>query len=145
MDAPTNSVFSSPVTHLLSVLCVLMKILSHTSVKKKTKRLRGSNFTLLLVIFKWHHGSEGVNVLSTTQGHLRTKRSLGAILNRIKLVSNWILMSCQPHRVTSRQSVVWGLSWIGQNETNKMFTDTNSAWTTNNTINYTMHLCHVKT
>ena len=44
------------------MLCILMKILSHTSVKKKTKRLKVSNFALLLVIFKWHHGSEGVNV-----------------------------------------------------------------------------------
>ena len=38
MDAPANSVFSSPVTHLLSVSCVLMIILSRASAKNKTKK-----------------------------------------------------------------------------------------------------------
>ena len=37
-DAPANSVCSDRVTHLLSMLCVLTKILSHASAKKKTKR-----------------------------------------------------------------------------------------------------------
>ena len=41
--------------------CVLMKILSHDSVKKKTETLKGFKFALLLGIFKWHHGSDGVN------------------------------------------------------------------------------------
>ena len=36
-DAPVNSLFSAPMTHLLSMVCVLMKILSHASAKKKTK------------------------------------------------------------------------------------------------------------
>ena len=35
----TQQLYSGPVTHLLSVLCVLMKILSHASAKRKTKRL----------------------------------------------------------------------------------------------------------
>ena len=40
MDAPANRVFSSPITYnLLSKLCILMKILSHASAKRKTKRL----------------------------------------------------------------------------------------------------------
>jgi len=39
-DAPANSMFSSSVMHLLSMLWVLMKILSHTSAKKKTKMLK---------------------------------------------------------------------------------------------------------
>ena len=38
---------------------------SEKSAKKKTKRrqkgLKVSNFTVLVVVFKWHHGSEGVN------------------------------------------------------------------------------------
>ena len=38
MHASANSIFSGPLTHLLSVLWVLMKILSHASAKKKTKR-----------------------------------------------------------------------------------------------------------
>ena len=49
--------FFGPITHLLSVLCILMK-----SVEKKVKRV--SDFSLLLVVFKWHHGSEGVKVFS---------------------------------------------------------------------------------
>ena len=44
MDTPANSICSSPVTHLLSMPCVLVKILSHTSAKKKTKRLQGFKF-----------------------------------------------------------------------------------------------------
>ena len=38
-----------------------MKLLPHARVKKKPKTLMGLSFALLLVIFKWHHGSEGVN------------------------------------------------------------------------------------
>ena len=44
MDMPANSIFSSPITYLPSRLCVMMKILSHASVKKKTKRLKGFRF-----------------------------------------------------------------------------------------------------
>ena len=43
---------------VLSMLCVLMKIISHDSVKKKTERLKGFKFH---TVFKSHHGSEGVN------------------------------------------------------------------------------------
>ena len=39
-----GSIFSGPVSHLLSMLRVLMKILSHTSAKKKAKRLKGFKF-----------------------------------------------------------------------------------------------------
>ena len=61
-DAPPNSIFSGPITHLLSVLRVLMKILSHASAKKKTKGLKVSDFAVLLVaVFESHYGSEGVN------------------------------------------------------------------------------------
>ena len=45
------------------MLCVLIQILSRDSAEKKTnKGVRVSNFALLLVVFKWHHGSEGVNL-----------------------------------------------------------------------------------
>jgi len=47
---------------MFSMLCVLMKIISHARAKKKTKRL--SNFALLWVVFQWHHGSEGVKAVS---------------------------------------------------------------------------------
>ena len=38
-DAPANSIFSGPITHLLSLLCVWMKNFSHASATKKTKML----------------------------------------------------------------------------------------------------------
>ena len=31
--------------------------------KRRQKGLRVSNFTLLLVVFKWHHGSEGIKLV----------------------------------------------------------------------------------
>ena len=44
-----------------SMLCVLMKILSHASEKKKTQILKGFGFpAFLLAVFKWYRGSEGV-------------------------------------------------------------------------------------
>ena len=39
--APANSLFSGPITHLLPTLCLLMKLLSHSGVKKNTKRFKG--------------------------------------------------------------------------------------------------------
>ena len=51
-DAPANSIFSGPVTLLLSVTCFFMKILSHASRKRKQKGLMVSNFALLIVVFK---------------------------------------------------------------------------------------------
>ena len=36
--------------------------LSHTNAKKKTKRLKDSNFALLLVVLKGRHGSERVQI-----------------------------------------------------------------------------------
>ena len=45
----------------MSILCILIKVLSHTNAKKKTERLKDSNFALLLVVLKWYHGSESVN------------------------------------------------------------------------------------
>ena len=47
----------------LSVLCFLMEVLSHVNVKRKPKNaLKALQFTLLLVVFKWNHGSKWVNV-----------------------------------------------------------------------------------
>ena len=61
MDVPANSIFCGPVTHLLAMLPVLMKILSHVSAKRKRKGLRVSNYPLSQVVFKRPDGSEGVN------------------------------------------------------------------------------------
>ena len=45
----SNSIFSGPVTHLLSMLRVLTKILSHAGEeKKKTKNLKGFKFRTLI-------------------------------------------------------------------------------------------------
>ena len=51
-----------------------MKILSHDSVKKKTETLKGFKFALLLGIFKWHHGSEGVNSENLSLGLMIASR-----------------------------------------------------------------------
>ena len=50
MHAPENSIFCGPTAHLLSMLCVSVKILSNARVKKKPKRV--SNLVLFGVIFK---------------------------------------------------------------------------------------------
>ena len=44
--------FFGPITHLLSVLCVLTKVLSHSNTKKKTKRLRGFKFRTFIGRFQ---------------------------------------------------------------------------------------------
>ena len=47
-----KSLFSGPVTILISIVCVLMKICSHAKAKNTQKGLRISNYLLLLVILK---------------------------------------------------------------------------------------------
>ena len=42
--APANSIFSGPVTQLLSALCILMKLFSRASEKNKTESLKGFIF-----------------------------------------------------------------------------------------------------
>ena len=44
------------------MLGMLMKSFHVPVRKRRQKGLRGLRFALLLVVFKWHHGSEGVNV-----------------------------------------------------------------------------------
>ena len=61
-DMPVNSPFSGSKSHLPSVFCVLMKILSHASAKKKTKRLKGLEFRT----FNNHYG------LPQTHGNWRS-------------------------------------------------------------------------
>ena len=50
--APANSTFSGPVAHLLSRLCVLIKILSHAGATKKAKRLKGFRFGTFIARFQ---------------------------------------------------------------------------------------------
>ena len=40
-DAPSNGVFSGPITHLLSMLYIVIKLLSPADTKKKAKRIKG--------------------------------------------------------------------------------------------------------
>ena len=52
-----NSIFSGPRTNVISILCVLMKILSRANTKKKTKRLKVFNFRTFIACFQmtsWH-------------------------------------------------------------------------------------------
>ena len=58
---PANSVFSGPIAHLLSMLCILMQIFSHASTKRKTERLKGFKCCIFFFLNKWHHDSEVVN------------------------------------------------------------------------------------
>ena len=48
---PANGVFSGAITNLLSILCVLMKILSNANAKKKTKRFKDIIFRTFIVSF----------------------------------------------------------------------------------------------
>ena len=50
-----SSRFPGPITNLLSVLCVLMKILSPASAKKKAETFMIWNFAPLQVVFRWYH------------------------------------------------------------------------------------------
>ena len=56
----TNSMNSGPTSRLLSMRCVLVKILHVPVGKGRQKGLRVSNFALLLVVFKRRQGSVGV-------------------------------------------------------------------------------------
>ena len=62
---PRNGIFSGPKRHLLSTLCVLIKVLSHANAKKKEGKKKAEGFKLSH--FYWSlskrlHGTEGVNV-----------------------------------------------------------------------------------
>ena len=53
--------FSDPITHLLSMLCVLINPFNMPERNRRKKKGWGvSNFALFLVVFKWHRDSEGV-------------------------------------------------------------------------------------
>ena len=117
-EAPANSIFSSPMTHLLSMLCVSMKIVWHTNAKKKKKKKRGgggggANFALLLVFFKWHHGSEWVNALAFclhTSPSYYKKQVTGALRQRPekskmrKCFYWWVSVSCSINTYTNNNN-----------------------------------------
>ena len=56
-DTSTNSIFFRSCYNLLSMLYVSMKIFEMPVRKRRQKSLKVSNFSLILVFFKGHHGS----------------------------------------------------------------------------------------
>ena len=48
------------------MLYLSIKVLSHANAKKKTERLRGFKFYILIGRFISHYGSEGVNLTRAT-------------------------------------------------------------------------------
>ena len=96
-----------PTTSLLSMLCVLIKFLSHasakqqqkTKTKKRQKGLKVSNFGL------WSFSSDIMAVKGLTcQPHRVTSGRTDRHRNRVRKVHSirsWIVTFCQPHRVTS--------------------------------------------
>ena len=48
---PANSTFSCSITNLISILCVLMKFLSHINAKSKTKRTNNFKFRTFNIPF----------------------------------------------------------------------------------------------
>ena len=46
-------IFSGPVTHLLSMLCILMEIFSYACAMKKTKRFKGFKFGTSFQASSW--------------------------------------------------------------------------------------------
>ena len=61
----------------LSILFLLMQVHSLVNAEKKTNVKRISNFTLLLVVFKWHPGIERVNTGKSCKCIERRTRSAG--------------------------------------------------------------------
>ena len=66
MDAPANCAFSGPITSIFNSIHFDGDPFTCQCEKEDKKAygscLRVSNFALSWVVFKWHHGSEGVNV-----------------------------------------------------------------------------------
>ena len=61
---PANSIFSASKISTFTGFSAMCFNENPFSVQKiRQKQFRVSNFALFLVIFKWHHGSEGVKVV----------------------------------------------------------------------------------
>ena len=60
--APANRIFSGPITAVFNAMCFDENPFTCRCEKRRQKGLRVSNVALLLVVFKWHHGSEGVKI-----------------------------------------------------------------------------------
>ena len=94
-DARTRlqTVYFPVLWHLFSVLCVLMKILSHARKRREKRRRkkgwRVSNFALLLVVFKWHHGSEGINAIQYSYNWWETDHIWFSLLFIQNLGKGW--------------------------------------------------------
>ena len=62
-QTPANSTFSHPITFYFQCCAFWWKSVYMPVQKRRQKGWRVSNLVLLLVVFKWHHGREGVKDL----------------------------------------------------------------------------------
>ena len=72
---------------------------------RRQKGLRALNFALLLVVFKWHRGSEGVNVISL-RSLLGTPEHFIALNENVYLAQVWLCpvsMFRSDHRIRPKQ------------------------------------------
>ena len=90
MDTPANSRFSGPVTHLLSMLCVLMKNLSHASATKETKRLK--DFKIRTFIYRFSSDVMEVKGLSIEIYAIRAHLRKGALRPRYYHLLSFIII-----------------------------------------------------
>ena len=74
---PLQTVYFPVLQHVYFQCCAFWWKSFHVPVqKKKAKRVRVSNLVLFLVVFKWHHGSIGVNAFIRERGRERGKAKL---------------------------------------------------------------------
>ena len=115
-----------------------MKILSrHCRERKKRRKkcLRVSNFTLL-VFLKWHHGSEGVNVLLIVRDKVtrqcpqtttfEEKREPKRIWTEVSLITS---QTARPNQLTA--FFLFYDTVISRNEINKVFCIAKICWPAN--------------
>ena len=78
--------FPGPITHLLSVLCVFVKILAPASAKEETKKLKVSNFA-----FHWSFLND---IMAVNLGNIKTLVTV--FKERQKLFSDNEIRSIRP-------------------------------------------------
>ena len=101
MHTPSNCIFSSPLTNLIRILDILMKIVSHANAKSKTIRLR--DFTVcsfFLFCFSseimavkwllWHHW------LNSFSAHNRGGENPWSFVHWVSVLALWSLCYQQP-------------------------------------------------
>ena len=105
-EVPADSVFSGPITHLLSMLRVLTKILSQARAKKKTKGFKVSNFAHYWLFSSSIMPVKGLSIaftyllpahrLSSSPGVVRFSYPSTMMLCRLKKKNFFLLKLIQP-------------------------------------------------